>query len=226
MRDLVFSVVVVLGALAVMQVSVDAAWAAKKSHHEKQEKQVKKEKKEKKAKKEDKDKKDEKDKKDDKDWRDTNKCPGWLSKGCGPGACRCPVGPDEKDIKKALEEAKKKAEEEAKKAKEKEKKPKKAESGQRTQTRNGAEPARGMRSSSSPLSSFVIRYDRGADATRMGSMVVGVSEEAVHDKTLSAGEVPALDTNLIDRLVQYCVDHRRTKDLSALGDPIPREVML
>jgi chemotaxis protein histidine kinase CheA len=207
----VFSVVAVLGALAVMQVSVDTAWAAKKSHHEKQ---VKKEKKEKKAKKEDKDKKDEKDKKDDKDkdwgaWRDTNKCPGWISKGCSPGGCRCPVGPEEKDIKKAAEEAKKKAEEAAKKAKEKEKtpkkaekkekKPKKAESGQRTQTRNGAEPARGMRSSSSPLSSFVIRYDRGADATRMGSIVAGVSEEAVHNKTLSAGDVPDLDSNLIDR---------------------------
>jgi flagellar biosynthesis GTPase FlhF len=191
----VFSVVAVLGALAVMQVSVDAAWAAKKSHHEKHEKHVKKEKKEKKAKKEDKDKKDDKDK-DWGAWRDANKCPGWVSKGCSPGGCRCPVGPDEKDIKKAAEEAKKKAEEEAKKAKEKkpkkaekkEKKTKKAESGERTQTRNGAEPARGMRSSSSPLSSFVIRYDRGADATRMGSMVAGVSEEAVHNKTLSAGE--------------------------------------
>jgi hypothetical protein len=61
--------------------------------------------------------------------------------------------------------------------------------------------------------------------TRMGSMVAGV-REAVHNKTLPAGEVPDLDSNLIDRLVQYCVDHRRTKDLSALGDPIPREVML
>jgi hypothetical protein len=30
-----------------------------------------------------------------------------------------------------------------------------------------------------------------------------------------------VDSNLIDRLVQYCVDHHRTKDLSAQGDPIP-----
>ena len=58
--------------------------------------------------------------------------------------------------------------------------------------------------------------------TRMGSMVARVSEEAVHNITLSAGEVPDLDSNLIDRLVQDCVDHHRTKDLSALGDPIPR----
>jgi hypothetical protein len=57
-------------------------------------------------------------------------------------------------------------------------------------------------------------------------MVAGVSEEAVHNVTLSAGEVPDLGSNLIDRLVQYCVDHHRTKDLSALADPIPREVML
>jgi flagellum-specific peptidoglycan hydrolase FlgJ len=153
MRDLVFSVVVVLGALAVMQVSVDAAWAAKKPSHEKHEKNEKKEKKEKK-----KEKKEDKDKKDEKDKRETNNCPGWLSKGCSPGACRCPVGPDEKDKKKAEEEAKK-----TQKAKGKEKKTQKAESGRGTQTRKGAEPARRMRSSSSPLSSFVIRYDKGAD---------------------------------------------------------------
>ena len=55
----------------------------------------------------------------------------------------------------------------------------------------------------------------------MGSMVALVREEAVHNITLSAGEVPDLDSNLIDRLLQYCVDHHRTKDLSALGDPIP-----
>jgi hypothetical protein len=86
------------------------------------------------------------------------------------------VGPDEKEQKKAAEKAQKKAEEIAKKlkkaegkekkpqkAKGKEKKPQKAESGRRTQTRNGAEPARRMRSSSSPLSSFVIGYDKGAD---------------------------------------------------------------
>jgi hypothetical protein len=180
MRDLVFSIVVALGALAVMQVSVDTAWAAKKPSHEKHEKHEKKEKKQKKEKKkekkEDKDKKDEKDKKDDKDRRETNKCPGWLSKGCSPGACRCPVGPDEKEQKKAAEKAKKKAEEIAKKlkkaegkekkaqkAKGKAKKPQKAESGRTTQTRNDAEPTRRIRSSSSPLSSFVIRYDKGAD---------------------------------------------------------------
>jgi hypothetical protein len=167
MRDLVFSVVVVLGALAVMQVSVDPAWAVKKPSHEKHEKHAKKEKKEKKKeKKEDEDKKDEKEKKDEKDRRETNKCPGWLSKGCSPGACRCPVGPDEKEQKETAEKAKKKAEEIAKKlkkAKGKEKKPQKAESGRTTQTRNGAEPARRMRSSSSPLSSFAIRYDKGAD---------------------------------------------------------------
>jgi flagellum-specific peptidoglycan hydrolase FlgJ len=157
----VFSIVALLGALAVMQVSVDAAWAAKKPHHEKQEKQVKKEKKEKKAKKED------KDKKDDKDKRETNNCPGWLSKGCSPGACRCPVGPDEKDKKRAEEKAKKKAEK-------KENKPKKADSGRRAQTRKGAEPARRMRSSSSPLLSFGIRYDKGADALDRRPQIAGM----------------------------------------------------
>ena len=55
--------------------------------------------------------------------------------------------------------------------------------------------------------------------TRMGSMVA--RKEVVDNITVSAAEVPDLDSNLIDRLLQYCVDHHRTKDLSALGDPIP-----
>jgi flagellum-specific peptidoglycan hydrolase FlgJ len=156
MRDLVFSVVVVLGVLAVMQVSVDGAWAAKKPHHEKQEKKEKKEKKEDKAKKEE---KGEKDKKEEKDKRETNNCPGWLSKGCSPGACRCPVGPEKEKKPQKAEEKEKKPQE----AEQKEKKPQKTEPGRRTQTRKGAEPARRTRSSSGPLSSFVIRYDKGAD---------------------------------------------------------------
>jgi len=50
--------------------------------------------------------------------------------------------------------------------------------------------------------------------TRMGSMVA--RKEVVDNITVSAAEVPDLDSNLIDRLLQYCVDHHRTKDLPAL----------
>src|SRR5215475_11819965 len=154
MRDSkVFSIVAVLGALAVMQVSADAAWAAKKPRHEKHEKKEKKEDK-------DKDKKEDKNKKEEKDKREINNCPGGLSKGCSPGACRCPDGPEKEKKPKNTEDKEKKP----KKAEGKEKKPKKAEPGRRTQTPKGAEPARRMRSSSNPLSSFVIRYDKGADA--------------------------------------------------------------
>ena len=145
--------------MAVMQVSVDAAWAAKKPRHEKHEKHEKKEAKDK-DKKEDKGKKEDKDKKEEKDKRETNNCPGGLSKGCSPGACRCPDGPEkEKKPKEAKEKEKK-----PQKAEKKEKKPQKAESGRRTKAPKGAEPAPRIRSSSSPLSSFVIRYDKGADA--------------------------------------------------------------
>jgi hypothetical protein len=121
----VFSVVAVLGALAVMQVSVDAAAAAKKppqeNHVEKDQKKDqrdptdKKDKKERKQDKKDrkqdkkdhnKDKKDKKDKKDDKDKkedkdkkdpREINNCPGGLSKDCDPGACRCPAPSEQQE---------------------------------------------------------------------------------------------------------------------------------
>jgi hypothetical protein len=69
MRDRkVFSVVAVIGALAVMQVSVDAAWAkkapaqAQTTSQPRQEAQA----------------------------PQPNNCPGGVSKGCGPGSCRCP----------------------------------------------------------------------------------------------------------------------------------------
>jgi flagellar biosynthesis GTPase FlhF len=240
MRDLVFSVVVVLGALAVMQVSVDAAWAAKKAHHEKHEKQVKKEKKEDKDKKDKKDKKEDKDK--EKDKRETNNCPGWLSKGCSPGACRCPVGPEEGKKPEKAEEKEKKPQ----KAEEKEKKPQKAESAgepklEKAPSRpEGCGPVQALSHHSSFVTMRALMcsisgrklnaccYDLSmfdahlADWHRDAHGVV----MALHNITLSAGGVPDLDSNLIDRLVQDYVDHHRTKDLSALGDPIPREVML
>src|SRR5215475_937893 len=87
MRDSkVFSIVAVLGALAVMQVSADAAWAAKKPRHEKHEN---------------------KNKKEDKDKREINNCPGGLSKGCSPGACRCPDGPEKEKKPKNTEDKEK-----------------------------------------------------------------------------------------------------------------------
>lgn len=85
----VFSLFAMLGALAIVQVSVDAAWGAKKEHAEKHEKKAKKAKKEKKEEKADK-KEDKKDDKEKRDKREINNCPNGLSRGCGPGSCNCP----------------------------------------------------------------------------------------------------------------------------------------
>jgi hypothetical protein len=71
MRDYkVFSVVAVVGALAIMQVSVDAAWA-KKTSAQAQTSQPAKPRQEAQA-------------------PQSNNCPGGVAKGCGPGSCRCP----------------------------------------------------------------------------------------------------------------------------------------
>jgi hypothetical protein len=122
----VFFVVAVLGALAVNQASVDAAGAAKKTSQENQvEKDQKdqkdqKENKEKKDRKKDKkDHKDKKDKKDKKDPRETNNCPGGLSKDCGPGACRCPAPSEQQEqVAKQQKEQKEKFEKDQKQRKE------------------------------------------------------------------------------------------------------------
>jgi uncharacterized low-complexity protein len=69
MRDYkVFSVAAVVGALAIMQVSVDVAWAkkapaqAQTTSQPRQEASV----------------------------PQPGNCPGGVSKGCSPGSCRCP----------------------------------------------------------------------------------------------------------------------------------------
>jgi hypothetical protein len=69
MRDYkVFSVITVVGALAAMQGSVDAAWAKKASTQAQTSTQPRQE----------------------AQAPQPNNCPGGVSKGCGPGACRCP----------------------------------------------------------------------------------------------------------------------------------------
>jgi hypothetical protein len=60
----------------------------------------------------------------------------------------------------------------------------------------------------------------------MTETVSEVNEEVIDEIVDYAGRVPGFDLRLFDRLAQYCVDHHRTADSSALGEPIPREVML
>ena len=68
MRDYkVFSVVAVVGALAIMQASVDAAWAKKASQTTAQPAQPR----------------------QVVQAPQPNSCPGGVSKSCGPGSCRC-----------------------------------------------------------------------------------------------------------------------------------------
>jgi hypothetical protein len=72
MRDYkVFSVVAVVGALAVMQVSVAPAWAKKASTQAQTTSQPAQPRQTAQA-------------------PQPNNCPGGVSKGCGPGTCRCP----------------------------------------------------------------------------------------------------------------------------------------
>lgn len=58
----------------------------------------------------------------------------------------------------------------------------------------------------------------------MGSMVAGVSEVSVENVVNE--DAPGVDAPVLERLVRYCTEHHHAADPSALGDPIPREVML
>jgi hypothetical protein len=64
------------------------------------------------------------------------------------------------------------------------------------------------------------------DKKGISEIVNEIDENAIDMVMYDAPHIPGVDLRLADRLAQYCIDHHRTADPSALGEPIPREVML
>jgi len=53
-----------------------------------------------------------------------------------------------------------------------------------------------------------------------------VGEEVIDQVVAYARRAPGFDPHCVDLLAQYCVDHHKTADASALGEPIGRDVMV